>query len=217
LIENSSQNAVSAFNESAGDYDRWFDSHPEVFQSELKALRTIMPRHGIGLEIGVGSGRFAEKLGISFGVEPAPAMRVLAEKRGVQVVEGVAESLPFPDGHFDFAALINTLCFVNDPLKTLQEAKRVLVPGGRIILGIIDRKSPLGKEYEKKRGSNPYYRYAHFLSTEEVVNFLEKLDFMEIQIFQTLFVSPEELKALDEVEEGYGKGGFVVIGGTKTR
>lgn len=207
--------AVSVFNESAEDYDRWFDSHPVIFQSELKALRKIVPQDGVGLEIGVGSGRFAEKLGIPYGLEPAQGMKPLAEKRGIQVVEGLAESLPFPDNHFDYAALITTLCFVKDPFKALQEAKRVIKPGGRIILGIIDRESPLGKSYVGKKESNPYYRFAHFFSTKEVVDLLRKLDLKKILIFQTLFGPPEELKQADEVREGYGKGGFVAIGGKK--
>ncbi len=57
------------FNESAVDYDLWFDRHPHIFQSELNALKKIVPCKGTGLEIGVGTGRFAEKLGIRYGIK----------------------------------------------------------------------------------------------------------------------------------------------------
>ncbi|PJC64246.1 MAG: SAM-dependent methyltransferase [Deltaproteobacteria bacterium CG_4_9_14_0_2_um_filter_42_21] len=203
------------FNELAADYDLWFDRHPDIFQSELNALKKIVPCKGTGLEIGVGTGRFAEKLGIHYGVEPAESMKILAEKRGIKVVTGVAEHLPFPDNFFDYAVMITTLCFVQDPFQALEEAKRVVKTGGRIIIGLIDRTSSLGKQYEEKKGENPYYKFAHFFSADEVENFLNKLKLKEISAFQTLFNSPRMLSQPDEIQEGYGKGGFVAIGGVK--
>lgn len=215
MIRNYPTDVITIFNELAEDYDNWFKSHPAAFQSELEALRKIMPKNGIGLEIGVGSGRFAEKLGIRYGVEPAANLRALAEKHGIQAVEGMAESLPFPENHFDYAALITALCFVKDPLQSLREAKRVIKSGGKIILGIIDRKSPLGKNYEKKKSRNSYYRFARFFSTEETLDLLKNLGFKKIQTYQTLSCPLEEMKVTEEAKKGYGKGGFVAIGGIK--
>jgi hypothetical protein len=73
----------------------------------------------------------------------------------------------------------------------------------------------LGKKYEEKKDKNPYYRFARFFSAEEVIDLLKRLDLKKIKIFQTLFGSPEAMLGPDEVKGGYGKGGFVVIGGTK--
>jgi hypothetical protein len=39
-------------------YERWFERHPAAYASELLAVRTLVPLRGLGLEIGVGSGRF---------------------------------------------------------------------------------------------------------------------------------------------------------------
>jgi hypothetical protein len=56
-----------------------------------------LPKSGTGVEIGVGTGRFAEPLGIRVVIEPSKAMRRMAQKRGIEVIDGVAESLPFDD------------------------------------------------------------------------------------------------------------------------
>ncbi|MCX6100813.1 MAG: hypothetical protein NTV92_05240, partial [Candidatus Bipolaricaulota bacterium] len=53
----------------ADEYDAWFDAHPELFESELQALRAVLPeRPGRWVEVGVGTGRFASRLAIGLGV-----------------------------------------------------------------------------------------------------------------------------------------------------
>ena len=79
-------------------YEAWFDRHQAAYISELLALRPFVPWNGLGLEIGVGSGRFAAPLGVQVGVDPSPAMLGHAAARGIEAVEGTAEELPFPEG-----------------------------------------------------------------------------------------------------------------------
>lgn len=52
------------FEKYTNDYDAWFEEHPFVYQSELKAVSSLWPSSGRGIEIGVGTGRFAAPLGI---------------------------------------------------------------------------------------------------------------------------------------------------------
>jgi hypothetical protein len=52
------------FYEFASDYDRWFDDHSEVYAAQIRLLRDAVPQTGRGLEVGVGSGRFAVPLGL---------------------------------------------------------------------------------------------------------------------------------------------------------
>lgn len=99
----------------------------------------------------MGTGRFAVPLGIRIGVEPAKAMADIAQKRGIEVYKAKAEKLPFDDSSFDFVLIVVTICFVQDPVQALREAKRVLKPGGYIIIGMIDKESFLGKLYESKK------------------------------------------------------------------
>jgi ubiquinone/menaquinone biosynthesis C-methylase UbiE len=84
-------------------YEAWFETHQAAYFSELLAVRAFVPRVGFGLEIGVGSGRFAGPLGIQVGVDPSPAMLALAVRRGIEGVEGTAEQLPFAAESFDHA------------------------------------------------------------------------------------------------------------------
>jgi SAM-dependent methyltransferase len=82
-------------------YEAWFGEHEAAYISELLALRPFVPWEGRGLEIGAGSGRFAARLGMQLGLDPSRAMLAYAAARGIEVVEGTAEDLPFADGSFD--------------------------------------------------------------------------------------------------------------------
>lgn len=71
------------FNEHVAEYEEWFENYPFVFQSEVEAIRELLPAGDNirGIEIALGTGRFSKELGIKEGIEPAPNMRALALKR----------------------------------------------------------------------------------------------------------------------------------------
>lgn len=214
VLIKSVEDAISVFDQYAKEYDEWFEKHPAVFESELNALKGYVPKSGNGLEVGVGTGRFAKALGVQFGVEPAAAMRVIAQSRGVNVVDGVAEKLPHPDGSFDFVLFVTTLCFVRDPLQALKEAHRVLKPEGVIVVSIVDKNSPLGMRYSKST-TNAYYRFARFIAASDLEIWLNQVGFKELHSSQTLVADPEKLHKPESPKSGYGEGGFVVFSGTK--
>src|SRR4030042_209848 len=132
-------------------YDAWYDRNKFAYLSELEALKKALPKRGKGLEIGVGTGRFASALGIGYGIEPSSNMVKIARQRGVDARLGFGERLPFNNASFNYVAIIITLCFVKDPQKVLKEARRVLKRRSKIIIGIIDKDSFLGKFYQKKK------------------------------------------------------------------
>jgi demethylmenaquinone methyltransferase/2-methoxy-6-polyprenyl-1,4-benzoquinol methylase len=66
------------------------------------------------------------------GVDQSPEMLDVARGRGLDVVEGRAESLPFADASFDALTFTYLLRYVEDPAATLQELRRVVRPGGTI-------------------------------------------------------------------------------------
>jgi len=204
-----------AFDEFSAEYDEWFDEHPYVFQSEVEAIRRFIPERGLGIEIGVGTGRFASQLGISLGVEPSEVMASIARTRGIEVQQANAEHLPFDADHFDFALMVTILCFVKDPGKALNEVLRILKPGGNIILSIIDRETELGKQYESMKESHKFYQHAHFYSTQEVLQLLQQNGFICGEMCQTIFSIPETMIAPDPIRDGYGEGAFVVINSIK--
>jgi len=61
-------------------YDAWYDRNKFVYLAELKAIRKVLPEKGKGLEIGVGTGRFAQALGIATGIDPSRKMIEIAKK-----------------------------------------------------------------------------------------------------------------------------------------
>jgi ubiquinone/menaquinone biosynthesis C-methylase UbiE len=142
-------------------------------------------------------------------------MARLAIDRGVEVRSGTAEALPCEDSSFDYLLMVVTVCFLDDVYRSFREAYRVLRPGGHILIGFIDRISPLGRTYEKLREKNVFYREATFFSTDEVVFYLSQAGFGEFAFRQTLFQHPEEMQKIDPARPGYGKGSFVVVRGTK--
>ena len=194
-------------------YDAWYDRNKFAYLSEIKAIKKVLPKSGKGLEIGVGTGRFAVPLGIRMGIDPSHAMIELARERGVNARWDFGEDLPFLENTFDYAAIIITLCFVQDPLKVLKESRRVLKKNGKIIIGIIDKNSFLGKYYKKKRSI--FYKEANFFSIVEIVDLLKDAGFSEFSYYQTLYKLPEEIKLIQKPQKGFGKGGFVVITGEK--
>jgi SAM-dependent methyltransferase len=168
---------IDVFEKSAQEYDDWFDRNRPVYQSELLAIKAFLPRAGRGLEIGVGTGRFAAPLGMEVGVEPARAMAEIARNRGIKVCQAYAEELPFGKGLFDFVLMVAVLCFVKDPLRALTEARRVLKPQGRLTIGMIDPDTTLGRSYEKKKAENKFYRQARFYPVRLILEWLKKLGF----------------------------------------
>lgn len=208
-------NNIEIFDMNAQEYDEWFDENRFIYESEIEALRKFIPGKGNGLEIGVGTGRFAVPFGIRIGVEPAKAMGDMARKRGIEVYEAKAEKLPFDNSSFDFVLFVMTICFIHNPLKALKEAKRILKDGGKIIIGMIDKESFLGKLYEKKRKDSKFYGYAKFYTVRQVLDWLKKIGFDNIQTCQTIFKNPKEITMIEPVKEGYGEGGFIVISALK--
>ncbi|MFA5668330.1 MAG: class I SAM-dependent methyltransferase [Balneolaceae bacterium] len=195
------------------EYEEWFKENESVFHSELEALKKVIPMGKKGLEIGIGSGIFAEQLGIEYGIDPSENMLQYARERKLIVQEGVAENLPYPDKSFDFAVFITSICFIDNPSKAFKEAYRVVKDKGSVIVAIIDKDSSLGQTLAANKEDSRFYRTASFYSVPKVMLLLETNNFEVTHIFQTL-VKPGN-KEVEKPIEGYGKGGFVVIKGKK--
>ena len=206
---------IEPFERHTVKYEEWFEKNVFAYKSELQAIRYLLPKKGTGLEIGVGTGRFAVPLGIRVGIEPSKAMRQMAQKKGIEVVDGVAEALPFEDSQFDFALMVTTICFVDDIEASLKETFRVIKPEGFFINGFVDGNSSLGKYYQNHRAKNVFYKVATFYSVDEVIPYLKKAGFRNLTFTQTIFHALEEIKEVEAMKEGYGEGSFVVVSGMK--
>jgi SAM-dependent methyltransferase len=206
---------IDIFGEYAEEYDRWFDNYLPVYQSELQAVKMLLPHGGRGIEIGVGTGRFSVPFGITVGVEPSRGMAEIARSRGIRVYDSKAENVPFEDNAFDFVLTVTTICFLEDPLQALREIRRILRPSGVVIIGMLDKGSPLGVQYEANKNDSKFFRDAEFYSVRQVLVWLKILHYSDVHILQTIFHKPEEITDLEPVKEGYGEGLFAVISARK--
>jgi ubiquinone/menaquinone biosynthesis C-methylase UbiE len=189
------------------DYDEWYESHPALYRSELAALRLAVPP-GAGLEIGVGTGRFAAPLGVRFGLDPAIHMLRLAKKRGVLAVQGFGESLPFSDQVFDFVQIVFVIEFIDQPDLFLTEAARTIRPNGFLILSFIDRDSMWGRYYVQDPSPRQNF---HPFRADEVLEIFTQIGLEFREAYQTLFQPPPDIGEEEEPRAGFGKGGLVIL------
>ena len=206
---------IESFEKYSKEYDEWFTQNRELYIAELNLIKDLIPSNKLGVEIGVGTGRFAAPLGIKIGIDPSKMMTKVSMKRDIQVYRAVAENLPFKDDSFDFGLMITTICFVDDLSRSLRESYRILKPKGFVIIGFVDKESELGKRYQAKRARSKFYGDATFYSVPEVMNYLKKVGFKITDIKQTIFPSKINMN-MDSVKNGYGEGSFVVIKAVKT-
>lgn len=206
---------ILPFQKYTARYEKWFEDNHWVYQAELKAVKCLLPEGQYGVEIGIGTGRFAEPLGVEIGVEPSSYMREVAQKRGIKVLDGVAEKLPLKNSIFSFVLMVTTICFVDDIDKSFEEAFRVLAKGGYFIIGLVDRNSPIGQIYFRHQKSNVFYKEATFYSAEEVLEIMKKTGFDDFSFRQTIFHNLSKITKHETIKSGYGEGSFVVIRGKK--
>jgi SAM-dependent methyltransferase len=205
----------SPFDDLATEYDAWFDKEGSlIFFTEVKAFKSLLsslPKPW--LEIGVGSGRFAQALGIETGIDPSIKLIEMAKRRGINAFPGRGEHELFDEGAFGTVFLIVTLCFLDSPLDVLKETNRILMPGGKIVLGLVLKESPWGQFYQvKKAQGHRFYKYANFYSYKDIIGLLDQAGFVTEEIVSTLFQKPGEAKSVEEPKEGYSPdAGFTII------
>ena len=96
----SSDNLI--FETRAVEYDNGFEKHPALFEKELKLIRKVIPPNGLGIEIGMGTGRFSKALNIKIGVEPYWPMAQSAICREIIALNAKAEALPLFNQSLDY-------------------------------------------------------------------------------------------------------------------
>jgi SAM-dependent methyltransferase len=170
------------FEDFAADYDRWFDDHAKVYHAQLRLLDRVVLSQGHGLEVGVGSGRFAAPLGICYGIDPSLPLAEITKSRGVEVAIGVGEHLPYRLGSFDYVMMMTVICFVDDVPGVLREVFRVLVPAGIIVLGFIERDGQIFRHYCAEPEKGRFLRHAWFHSPEEIIKKLHDAGFSRVEV-----------------------------------
>ena len=119
-----------------------------IARRRLRAITVLLGKqsHDIRLiDVGCSRGQFvaaACRLGFNAeGVEPAPHIAAAAQAAGLKVHQGLLEDLHFPDASFDVLTLFEVVEHLKQPLELLRECRRVLKPGGMLLISTVNTAS----------------------------------------------------------------------------
>jgi ubiquinone/menaquinone biosynthesis C-methylase UbiE len=158
------------------------------------------------LDVGTGDGTYAieaaargaKVTGLDLKTDMLDATRARASARGVNVVlqQGNAEALPFDDASFDVVTAVTVLCFVANARLAVREMARVLVPGGRLVLGELGRFSVWAAE-RRVRGwlGSSTWRRARFWSRSELRELARSAGCAVTKVRGAVFFPPSNIAA----------------------
>ncbi len=142
LLQERRSASQSFFAGAAGEWDRLrTELYGRSFTSA--AMLALLPRGMVVADLGCGTGQMTAELamyvGSVIGVDNSAAMLKAARKRingqgNVELRRGDLEALPLDDNACDAAMLTLVLTYVAEPLKVLREARRIVKPGGRVVV-----------------------------------------------------------------------------------
>lgn len=131
---------MAVYDRLAGFYDRAFAPFEKRFLAKWREeTLSMLPREGTILEIGAGTGanfKFYPAACRAFSTELSIKMLEIAAGKtsGNSLIQADARFLPFGENEFDAAFATLVFCSIPDPPKAFAEIRRVVKPGGKIIL-----------------------------------------------------------------------------------
>ena len=176
---------------------------------ELRTMYLGSGSPGRLLEVGCGSGRFLNRMrkagwaveGIDF--DPVAAARV-EEKYGIPVAVGSLPELGYPEGAYDVVAMSQVIEHVPDPVALLQECRRVLRPGGRLVLSTPNASSVAHRVYGRHwRGLEPP-RHQHVFTPAALSRCAGDCGFADARVFTLSAESAGIYRAGDQLRAAQG-------------
>ena len=138
--------AAQYFRDNAARWEQLRSLHVREEDVEHAMVR-LAGKQAIRLHVDLGTGtgavlrRFSSRAQQSIGIDSSRDMLAMARVnleeasiRNAQVRHGEIYALPFPDGFSDFVTIHQVLHFLEDPVRALGEAARILSPGGRLMI-----------------------------------------------------------------------------------
>ncbi len=208
-----------------GDVDAWYRDPLGAWMEQTEQdllIECLGLRPGeMVVDVNAGTGRLARSVtqrsgGRVLAVEPSGSLRALGEKRteglSVEWSEGIPEALPVGDREADAVLLVTVLDFVHDPKRVLGEARRVLRPGGRLVVGSLCALSPWAALYRYlgEQGVGPWVG-AHLWTEDELARLLGIPD---TEVRQCVYLAPSAQPPYPEADaagrRAGNKGAFLV-------
>ena len=148
----------------------------EVLRRESYYLRNELEGRKMILDIGCGIGSFEEvlsELNITGLDSSGEMLEEAGRRRDKKFVLGDAENLEFPNQSFDAVFMVTTLEFVENYEKAIDEAARVLVPGGKLVVMTLNPESEYFKNHVQKEDS--YFRKIKHTNLKEIERYIQKI------------------------------------------
>jgi SAM-dependent methyltransferase len=146
------------------------------------------------LDVGCGGGKTLSRLaqlapqGKVFGIDYSADMvkyskklnKTLIEQNRVEIVEGSVEKMGFPDGFFDLVTAFETYYFWTNFAEALKEIRRVLKPGGLMLL--VDEMVQDGV-YEVANAKLIGETHVRLIPLEEIRKMMQSVGFVDVRVF----------------------------------
>ncbi|MBI5455001.1 MAG: methyltransferase domain-containing protein [Deltaproteobacteria bacterium] len=187
------------------DYDAWYETPLGGLSDRLEkdlVFSFAGPVKGRAiLDAGCGTGNYsleaarngAAVTGVDDSFEMLSRACEKAGKEGLNIglCHADAASLPFHDGRFDVVLSVCALCFIRERRRALLEMHRVLKSGGRVVVAVLNSRSPWAL-IRKTKGlfSESAYKDAEFISPSSLRSSLKEAGFKQIRTETCLFYPP---------------------------
>jgi ubiquinone/menaquinone biosynthesis C-methylase UbiE len=171
------------FDSKADTYDNWYMTPLGAYEDELENALVFkhvgVVRGKTVLDVGCGTGLYSIRLsegGADVTAVDISSKMIEMARRKAQVrsqyiwyEQADMAKLPYENRTFDMVVSITALEFAADPLLALMEMARVLRPGGKLVVGVLNNDSPWAdarREHAKREAS--IYGAAHFFSSSDL-------------------------------------------------
>ena len=162
----------------------------KALKDKIKVLESFLPRKGRLLDIGAGTGDFlvtAKNNGWEIaGIEPSEKARNIAVNKGIEFISGLSE---VPDNAFNAVTMWHVLEHVPDIEQHIKELKRILAPGGVIIVAVPNYNSYDAKYYGEFWAAYDVPRHLWHFSKTAIAKLFARQDFKVVKILPMIFDS----------------------------